>query len=201
MGGGKGGFDGRMFIFTAPSGAGKTTIVKHLLDNYSRLGFSVSATTRSRREHEKHGVDYYFISLTEFKERVASGDFAEWEEVYTDQCYGTLRSEIERLWSLGKHVVFDIDVKGAKNIKRIYGDKCMSVFVRPPSVHTLVERLINRQTESEESLHKRIEKVKAEMAEENSFDIILVNDRLEIAFLEARHIVDTFLEGIPQHGS
>lgn len=189
-------FEGRMFIFTAPSGAGKTTIVRHLLDKYPNLGFSVSATTRQKREHEADGRDYYFIGVEEFRQKVSQGHFVEWEEVYRDQCYGTLRSEIDRIWDMEKHLVLDIDVRGAKNIKRLYGDKCMSVFVRPPSVHTLVERLVNRQTESPESLQKRIEKVKTEMAEENEFDFVLVNDKLDIAFLEADHIVETFINGL-----
>lgn len=189
-------FDGKMFIFTAPSGAGKTTIVRHLLEKYTNLGFSVSATTRQKREHETDARDYYFIGLEEFRDRVSQGQFVEWEEVYKDQCYGTLRSEIDRIWSIKKHLVFDIDVRGAKNIKKMYGDKCMAVFVRPPSVHTLIERLVNRQTESPESLQKRIDKIKTEMAEENAFDFVLVNDRLEISFLEAGHIVETFINGI-----
>lgn len=184
-----------MFIFTAPSGAGKTTVVKHLLEKYDALDFSISATTRQKRDYEIDGKDYYFISVESFKSKIDQDQFIEWEEVYHDQYYGTLRSEVERIWALGKHIVFDIDVKGAKNIKSIYGDKCMSVFVRPPSIDILVERLTNRNTETEESLAKRIQKVKREMAEENSFDIVLVNDVLDITLLEADHIVETFLYG------
>ncbi|MCZ2102059.1 MAG: guanylate kinase [Chitinophagales bacterium] len=187
--------EGKMFIFTAPSGAGKTTVVKHLLEKYDALDFSISATTRQKRDYEIDGKDYYFISVESFKSKIDQDQFIEWEEVYHDQYYGTLRSEVERIWALGKHIVFDIDVKGAKNIKSIYGDKCMSVFVRPPSIDILVERLTNRNTETEESLAKRIQKVKREMAEENSFDIVLVNDVLDITLLEADHIVETFLYG------
>jgi guanylate kinase len=188
---------GKMFIFTAPSGAGKTTIVKHLLAKYKSLGFSVSATTRNKRSHEVDGKDYYFMTVEEFKSKVANGDFIEWEEVYHDQYYGTLKSEVERTWALGQHLVFDIDVRGAKNIKNRYPEECMSVFVRPPSIETLVDRLVNRNTETEESLQKRISKVRKEMEYENSFDIVLVNDILEIALIEAEHIVETFIHGVP----
>jgi guanylate kinase len=190
------GFEGKMFIFTAPSGAGKTTIVRHLLHKYPFLGFSVSATTRPKREQETHGKDYYFISVEEFKEKIANNAFIEWQEVYKDQYYGTLQSEVDRIWNLGQHLVFDIDVNGAKNIKNLYGNTCMSVFVRPPSVQILIERLINRNTESAESLEKRITKVKREMTFENCFDFVLVNDLLEISLKEAEHIVETFINGI-----
>ena len=189
-------FNGKMFIFTAPSGAGKTTIVKHLLNKYDFLGFSVSATTREKRIYETHGKDYYFITVDEFRKKIADGEFIEWEEVYHDQYYGTLKSDVNRVWGKQKHLVFDIDVRGAKNIKEQFGPQCMSVFVRPPSVHTLIERLVNRNTESPASLEKRIGKVKREMKYENSFDIVLVNDLLEISFLEAEHIIDTFLKGM-----
>lgn len=191
--------EGKMFIFTAPSGAGKTTIVKHLLSKYNNLGFSVSATTRSKRDYEIDGKDYYFLSLEDFKNKVANGEFIEWEEVYHDQYYGTLKSEVERVWSLGQHLVFDIDVRGAENIKKLYKKQCMSVFVRPPSVSTLIERLTSRNTETPESLEKRIYKVKKEMTFENSFDIVLVNDLLDISLIEAEHIVDTFIYGMPKN--
>lgn len=189
-------FEGKMFIFTAPSGAGKTTIVRHLLDKYNFLDFSISATTRNKRPHEQDKVDYYFMSVDEFKEYVANGAFIEWEEVYENQFYGTLKSEVERIWSNNKHLVFDIDVRGAQNIKRFFGDNCMSVFVRPPSVEILIDRLINRNTETPESLQKRISKVRREMEYENTFDMVLVNDLLEVSFVEAEHIVETFIEGV-----
>ncbi|HLO56157.1 MAG TPA: guanylate kinase [Saprospiraceae bacterium] len=189
-------FEGKMFIFTAPSGAGKTTIVRHLLDKYNFLDFSISATTRNKRPHEQDKVDYYFMSVDEFKENVANGAFIEWEEVYENQFYGTLKSEVERIWSNNKHLVFDIDVRGAQNIKRFFGDKCMSVFVRPPSVEVLIDRLVNRNTETPESLQKRISKVRREMEYENTFDMVLVNDLLEVSFVEAEHIVETFIEGV-----
>jgi len=191
--------EGKMFIFTAPSGAGKTTIVKYLLSKYNNLGFSVSATTRSKRDYEIDGKDYYFLSIEDFKKKVANGEFIEWEEVYHDQYYGTLKSEVERVWSLGQHLVFDIDVRGAENIKNLYKKQCMSVFVRPPSVGTLIERLTLRNTETPESLEKRIHKVKKEMTFENSFDIVLVNDLLDISLIEAEHIVDTFIYGMPKN--
>lgn len=190
---------GKMFIFTAPSGAGKTTIVKHLLAKYEDLGFSVSATTRNKRDHEVDGKDYYFLSVDEFIAKVTNGDFVEWEEVYHDQYYGTLKSEVERVWAMGKHLVYDIDVRGAENIKKLYNDSCMSVFVRPPSVSTLIQRLTQRNTETPESLEKRVNKVKNEMSFENSFDIVLVNDLLDISLREAEHIVDTFTLGIPKN--
>lgn len=190
--------DCKMFIFTAPSGAGKTTVVKHILSKYDMLDFSVSATTRSKRPHEIQGKDYIFMTVPEFKEKVANGDFVEWEEVYPDQFYGTLRSEVDRVWNMGKHLVFDIDVRGAVNIKNIYKDQCMSVFVRPPSVSTLIQRLTERNTETPESLEKRIGKVKKEMAFENSFDIVLVNNVLDITLKEADHIVETFIYGVPK---
>ena len=189
-------FEGKMFIFTAPSGAGKTTIVRHLLDKFRFLDFSISATTRNKRLHEQDKVDYYFMTVDEFKQNAANGAFIEWEEVYEDQYYGTLKSEVERIWSNKKHLVFDIDVKGAQNIKRFFGDKCMSVFVRPPSVDVLIERLVNRNTETSESLQKRISKVRREMEYENTFDMVLVNDLLEVSFVEAEHIVETFIEGV-----
>ncbi len=188
-------FEGKMFIFTAPSGAGKTTIVRHLLEKYDFLGFSISATTRAIRDYETDGKDYYFMSVETFKERVANGDFVEWEEVYHGQFYGTLKSEVERIWAAGKHLVFDIDVRGAQNLKKIYTNKCMSVFVRPPSVQVLIQRLIQRNTETAESLEKRLNKVKREMVFENTFDIVLVNDLLEISLKEAEHIISTFILG------
>ena len=185
-----------MFIFTAPSGAGKTTIVRHLLDKYDFLDFSISATTRQKRPHEQDKVDYYFMTVEEFRENVAKGAFIEWEEVYENQFYGTLKSEVDRIWSDHKHLVFDIDVKGAQNIKRFFGDKCMSVFVRPPSVEVLIDRLVNRNTETPESLQKRNKKVHREMEYEKTFDMVLVNDLLEVSLVEAEHIVETFIEGV-----
>ena len=188
---------GKMFIFTAPSGAGKTTIVRHLLETYDFLDFSVSATTRSKRDHEIDGKDYYFLTPEEFRTKVDAGDFIEWEEVYEDQYYGTLRSEVDRVWELGKHIVFDIEVKGATNIKELFGDKCKATFIKPPSLEILIERLTNRNTESEASLKKRIARVKKEMTYQDTFDGVLVNDLLQVAFKEAEFIIETFVAGRP----
>lgn len=188
---------GKMFIFTAPSGAGKTTIVRHLLKTYDFLDFSVSATTRSKRDHEVDGKDYHFLSPEEFRSKVDAGDFIEWEEVYQDQYYGTLKSEVDRVWELGKHIVFDIEVKGATNIKELYGEKCEATFIKPPSLEILIERLTNRNTESASSLRKRIARVKNEMTYQNTFDKVLVNDLLQVALKEAEFIIETFVAGKP----
>ncbi len=190
--------DGKMFIFTAPSGAGKTTIVHHLLNKYDFLDFSISATTRPMRPHEVDGKDYYFMDVETFKKKQSEGAFVESEEVYPGQFYGTLHSEVERIWSAGKHLVFDIDVKGACNIKKIYDKKCLAVFIRPPSEAILIQRLIDRNTETQASLEKRIAKAKFELTYETRFDHVLVNDLLEVALIEAEHMVETFVFGIPQ---
>lgn len=189
--------NGKMFIFTAPSGAGKTTIVRHLLKTYDFLDFSVSATTREKREHEIDGKDYYFLAPEEFRAKVDAGDFIEWEEVYEDQYYGTLKSEVDRVWATGKHIVFDIEVKGATNIKDLYGDKCQAIFIKPPSLEILIKRLTDRKTESESSLKKRIARVKREMTYQNTFDAVLVNDLLQVALKEAEFMVETFVYGKP----
>ena len=182
-----------MILFTAPSGAGKTTIVRHLLNRYDQLAFSVSATTRPPRPHETDKKDYYFMSKEEFNQRVANEEFIEWEEVYEGQYYGTLRAEIERLWELRKCVLFDIEVKGATNIKKKYPEETLAIFVKPPSVETLLSRLKLRRTESAESLRKRITRAKEELTYENKFDRILVNDILEVALKEAESIVEDYL--------
>lgn len=189
--------EGKMFIFTAPSGAGKTTIVRHLLKTYDFLDFSISATTRDKREHEVDGKDYYFLTPEEFRAKVDNDEFIEWEEVYEDQYYGTLKSEVDRVWESGKHIAFDIEVKGATNIKEMYGDKCHAIFIKPPSLEILIERLTNRKTESESSLKKRIARVKREMTYQDTFDAVLVNDLLQVAFKEAEFMVETFVYGQP----
>ena len=166
----------KLIIFTAPSGAGKTTIVRHLLKKYDALAFSVSATSRKKRAHEIHGKDYYFLTLDEWHQKIAEGDFLEWEEVYTDQYYGTLKSEITRLREAGKFVVFDIDVKGAMNLKQTYGDDAVVIFVKPPSPDVLFQRLRDRQTEDEASLRKRINRAAEELTYELKCDTVLLND-------------------------
>lgn len=183
----------KLIIVAAPSGAGKTTIVHHLLRKFPELAFSVSATNRARRNHEIDGVDYYFLSTDDFKRRVTEGAFLEYEEVYDDQFYGTLKSEIERLWDLGKCVIFDVDVKGATSIKKVYPDESVTIFIKPPSKEILFERLKNRKTETTESLKKRIARVTEELKYEDRFDKVVLNDDLEHAFLEAEKVVKDFI--------
>ncbi len=183
----------KLLIVAAPSGAGKTTIVRHLLAKFPALAFSVSATNRARRAHERDGVDYYFLTTETFEQKVRNHEFLEYEEVYTNQYYGTLRVEVERLWALGKCVVFDVDVKGGLNIQRAYPEASLTVFVKPPSEAILFERLRNRQTETPESLQRRIARVAEELTYENKFDVVLVNDLLDIALAQAEGIVETFL--------
>lgn len=183
----------KLIIIAAPSGAGKTTIVHHLLRAVDNLAFSVSATTRSRRTHEVDGRDYYFLRESDFRRHIEAGDFVEWEEVYPGKFYGTLKSEVERLWREGKNIIFDIDVKGALNIKNVYPDQSLSIFVKPPSPEVLFERLRQRQTESLESLRERIDKATEELRFENKFDYILVNDVLSRTLAEAETVVRDFL--------
>jgi len=184
----------KLVLFTAPSGAGKTTIVRHILSKYEEVDFSVSATTREKRPHEEEAKDYYFLSKHDFLHKVKQGDFLEWEEVYEAQYYGTLRSEIERLWKEGKHVVFDIEVKGATNIKNAYPEQTLAIFIDPPSAEVLFERLRNRKTESEASLKKRMKRAANELTYVDKFDKVLVNDILEVAFAEAEKMVEDFLQ-------
>jgi guanylate kinase len=185
--------EGKLIIFSAPSGSGKTTLVHHLLSKPElKLAFSVSATSRAKRPNETHGKDYYFLSADEFRKRIDADDFLEWEEVYTDQFYGTLRSEIDRIHAEGKTVMFDVDVVGGLNIKKQFGDDALAVFVKPPSIEELENRLRNRSTESEESLQKRVGKATKEMEFANQFDVILVNDDLETAKAEAEKLVSDF---------
>ncbi|TAE41718.1 MAG: guanylate kinase [Runella slithyformis] len=186
--------EGKLVIFSAPSGSGKTTIVRHLLNTRSDLGFSISACTRDRRgRNETHGKDYYFLTPDEFKQKIDNNEFVEWEEVYAGAYYGTLRAEVERLWQSGKHVIFDVDVKGGLELKKAYGDRALAVFVKAPSEEVIKERLMARGTETEESLSKRLFKVRFEMSFQNKFDVILVNDILEDTLQKAESLVENFL--------
>ncbi|RIV27796.1 guanylate kinase [Fibrisoma montanum] len=186
--------EGKLIIFSAPSGSGKTTIVKHLLAENEHLGFSISACTRDRRgRSEQNGKDYYFLTPEEFKTRIDNNEFVEWEEVYTGAFYGTLKSEIQRLWDEGKHVLFDVDVQGGLKLKEYYGDRALAVFVKVPDEETLRQRLMARGTETEESLSKRLFKVHFEMSFQNRFDVILVNDDLETSLKKAQKLVDDFI--------
>jgi guanylate kinase len=185
---------GKAIIFSAPSGAGKTTIVRHLMELTDlRLSFSVSATTREKRDYEVDGKDYYFIAPEDFLRRAKNGEFIEWEEVYNNQYYGTLYSEIERIWSGGGHVIFDLDVVGGLNLKKLLGDKALSVFVKAPSIEVLEERLRKRSTETPEKIEQRVAKAQHEMAYEPRFDRVIVNEQLEVALREAEQCVREFL--------
>jgi guanylate kinase len=185
---------GRLIVFSAPSGSGKTTIVKHLLGQDDlNLEFSVSATSRKPREGEEHGRNYYFISLEEFKKHIKNGDFLEWEEVYRDNFYGTLNKEVERIWNMGKNVIFDIDVVGGLRIKKKFPERTLAVFVKPPSIDELKIRLKKRKTESDEKIDMRIAKASVEMATAPQFDVIIENNDLEAALIEAHELVKDFI--------
>ncbi|MBN1927102.1 MAG: guanylate kinase [Prolixibacteraceae bacterium] len=185
---------GKLFIFSAPSGSGKTTIVKHLLSKEYNLAFSVSATSRPPRGNEKNGIDYYFLSTEEFRYRIENNEFLEWEEVYQGTYYGTLKSEVERLRNEGKHVIFDVDVVGGCNIKKHYGSDSLAVFVKPPSVEELRKRLEARSTDNRKVIETRIAKAEYELTFEPQFDVVLINENLEEAFRKAEKIVQQFLE-------
>ena len=186
--------EGKLIIFSAPSGSGKTTIVKHLLQVRTDLGFSISACTRDRRgRNEVHGKDYYFLTPDDFKQRIDKNEFVEWEEVYAGAYYGTLRSEVERVWNSGKHVIFDVDVKGGLELKKAYGARALAIFVKAPSEEIIKQRLMARGTETEESLSKRLFKVRFEMSFQDQFDVILVNDALQDALRKAESLAENFL--------
>jgi guanylate kinase len=184
---------GKLIIFAAPSGAGKTSIVKFLLDQNISLKFSISATTRPKRPNEKEGVDYFFLSKEQFLNKIAAGDFLEWQEVYADTFYGTLKSEVDKMLQNGEHVLFDVDVLGAINIKKIYAEKALAIFVKPPSINALMERLENRGTETKTSLSSRIDKANYELSFEPNFDITIINNHLNEAQQEAKQIVMNFI--------
>lgn len=187
--------DGKVVIFSAPSGAGKSTIVNHLLKKFPELEFSISATSRAPRGNEQDGREYYFFSAERFRQLIAEDKFVEHEEVYPGSFYGTLKSEVERIWAKGHVIVFDIDVKGGVNVKRIFGDKAFSVFIQAPSVDVLRQRLIGRGTDSAEAIEKRVAKAASEMEfAVGKFDYVLVNDDLETALAEAEKIIGKFIE-------
>lgn len=184
---------GKLLIFSAPSGAGKTTLVKYLMSKLPDMEFSVSACSRKARQGEKDGIDYYFLSADEFRKKIAGNEFVEWEEVYEDHYYGTLLSEVNRIRNRGKHVVFDVDVKGGVNIKEQFGDEALAVFVKPPSVVELKNRLLGRNTETSETLKKRLDRAVFELGFEDRFDVVIVNDDLETAKLESLSLVEKFI--------
>lgn len=185
---------GKLIVFSAPSGSGKTTIVKHLLGRESlNLEFSISATSRKKRGEEIDAKDYYFLSTKEFKTKIKNDEFLEWEEVYRDNFYGTLKTEVERIWAKGKHVIFDIDVSGGLRIKRKFPEQTLAVFVKPPSIDELKIRLKKRKTESEDKINMRVAKASAELATAPLFDIIIENDNLDKALQEAENLVDQFV--------
>ena len=185
---------GKLVIFSAPSGSGKTTIVRRLLSHFPQFEFSISATSRQPRGTEQHGVDYYFLTQEEFAEAVREERFVEWEEVYAGTCYGTLRSEMERIWAKGNVIVFDVDVLGGINLKRIFGEDACSIFVQPPSIEELERRLRGRATDSEEVIAKRVAKAEFELSKAPEFDHVVVNDDLDTAVNETIDIINAFLD-------
>ncbi len=184
---------GKAILFSAPSGCGKTTIIRELMQWFDCFDFSISATSRQPRGQEQDGRDYYFLSHDEFVRRVEAGDFLEWEEVYQGTCYGTLKSEIERIWNSGHVIVFDVDVNGGRNIKRYFGDQALSIFVMPPSIEVLEQRLRSRGTDSEEAIVKRLARSAEELKQAPQFDVTIVNDDLQRAVAEARSTIERFL--------
>ena len=185
--------NGKIIIFSAPSGSGKTTIVQALLKIFPQLEFSISATSRAPRGTEQHGRDYYFMSAAEFAEAIAADRFVEYEEVYAGTHYGTLRSEVERIWAKGNVIIFDVDVMGGINLKRIFGDAARSIFIMPPSVDELRRRLVGRGTDSAEVIERRVAKAEFEIGKAPQFDAVVVNDDLPTAVSEAQHLVEEFI--------
>ncbi len=185
---------GKLIIFSAPSGSGKTTIVRHLLKTFpNQLEFSISATSRPKRGVEENGKDYHYLTVEEFKQKIDNQEFLEWEEVYVDNYYGTLKSEVDRIWAKGKHVIFDIDVEGGLNLKKIFGEVAMSIFVMPPSIKILEERLNTRSTDSIESISRRVEKAEKEIKTADLFDMFILNEVLEEALIKAEKVVLEFI--------
>ena len=184
---------GKLIILSAPSGSGKSTIVNHLLQQSLNLEFSISATSRKPRGNEQHGKEYYFFSGDEFKQRIDKGEFIEWEEVYAGTYYGTLKSEVERITNSGNNVIFDVDVVGGVNIKKMYAEQAISLFIMPPSVEELRHRLVSRGTDTPEAIEKRLAKAELELTYAPQFDKVVINDRLEVSQLEATNILKEFL--------
>tara|TARA_B100000242_G_scaffold98027_2_gene67387 strand:+ start:2087 stop:2659 length:573 start_codon:yes stop_codon:yes gene_type:complete len=187
---------GKLIIFSAPSGSGKSTIVRHLITRDVPIEFSISATNRAPRGREENGVDYYFLSTEEFKSKINSNSFLEWEEVYPDSYYGTLKAEVDRIWENGKHVVFDIDVEGGLNLKKQFGERALSVFIKVPSIDILKQRLMARNTEDQENLNMRLNKAESEMDYAKYFDLVIINDNLEIVQEQAYQKVMDFISGL-----
>jgi guanylate kinase len=186
--------NGKLIVFSAPSGSGKTTIVRHLLQQPElQLEFSISATSREKRGDEKDKEDYYFLSSDEFKSKIKNDEFLEWEEVYRDNFYGTLKTEVDRIWKLGQHVIFDIDVSGGLRIKRKFPEETLAIFVKPPSIDELKIRLKKRKTESDDKINMRVAKASAELATSPLFDVIVVNETLDTALKDAHKLVDDFI--------
>ena len=185
--------NGKIIIFSAPSGSGKSTLIGHLLKRFPQLEFSISATSRAPRGSEVNGKEYYFLTNEKFKNKVAAGEFVEWEEVYAGTCYGTLRSELKRIWDKGHVIVFDVDVKGGVNLKKIFGDDALSIFIMPPSVEELRRRLEKRGTDTPETIAKRVAKAEEEITYAPLFDKIVVNDSLETAIADATRITESFI--------
>lgn len=184
---------GKAILFSAPSGCGKTTIIKELMQCFDCFDFSISATSRKPRGEEVNGQDYYFLSHEEFMARVAKEEFLEWEEVYAGTCYGTLKSEIDRIWDMGRVIVFDVDVNGGRNIKKYFGNDALSIFVMPPSLEVLEQRLRSRGTDSEEAIVKRLGRSAEELKQAPQFDVTIVNDDLQRAVEETRIVIEKFL--------
>ena len=184
---------GKLIIFSAPSGSGKSTIINYLLTQHLNLAFSISATSRAPRGTEQHGVEYFFLTPDEFRRRIAAGDFLEYEEVYPDRFYGTLKEQVERQLADGQNVVFDVDVVGGCNIKQFYGERALSVFIQPPSVEELRKRLVGRGTDAPEVIESRIAKAEYELSFAPKFDTVIVNDDLETAQAEALKVIQDFL--------
>jgi guanylate kinase len=185
--------EGKVIIFSAPSGSGKTTIVKHLMEKIPQLSFSISATSRDPRRKEQDGTDYYFLDTETFRKKISRGEFLEWEEVYEGTYYGTLKSEVDRIASEGKTAIFDVDVVGGTNIKKQYGNKALAVFIKAPSLQVLEARLRNRKTDSEDVIGKRLAKAQKELGYARFFDQIIINDRLDEAIRETENVLNKFL--------